>query len=47
MFPEMYYCSGFQDRWWLLFHHLIVFVWVLKEDPEFDFNGMLSGIMGV
>jgi hypothetical protein len=38
----------FKDRWWLLFHHLIwlLFVWVLKEDPEFDFNGMLSGIIG-
>jgi hypothetical protein len=43
----MYYCSGFQGQMaiipsldWLLF------VWVFKEDPEFDFNGMLSGIIG-
>jgi hypothetical protein len=29
---EMYYCSVFKDRWWLLFHHLLVVRMGLKED---------------
>jgi CubicO group peptidase (beta-lactamase class C family) len=45
----MYYCSGFQGQMVAIIPSLdlVIVRMGLKEDPEFDFNGMLSGIMGV
>lgn len=44
---EMYYCSGFQGQMIAIFpnHDLVVVRMGLKEDPDFDFNGLLSGIV--
>jgi CubicO group peptidase (beta-lactamase class C family) len=45
---EMYYCSGFQGQMVAIIPSLdlVIVRMGLKEDPEFDFNGMLSGIIG-
>jgi CubicO group peptidase (beta-lactamase class C family) len=45
---EMFYCSGYQGQMVAIFpnHDLVIVRMGLKEDPEFDFNGMLSGIIG-
>jgi hypothetical protein len=44
---EMYYCSGFQGQMAIIPSlDLVIVRMVFKEDPEFDFNGMLSGIIG-
>jgi CubicO group peptidase (beta-lactamase class C family) len=44
----MYYCSGFQGQMVAIIPSLdLVIVRMGLEDPEFDFNGMLSGIMEV
>ncbi|EIA10060.1 serine hydrolase domain-containing protein [Flavobacterium frigoris] len=45
---EMYYCSGFQGQMVAIIpsHDLVIVRMGLKEDPEFDFNGMLKGIIG-
>ena len=45
---DMYYCSGFQGQIVAIIPSLdlVVIRMGLKEDPEFDFNGMLSGIVG-
>jgi CubicO group peptidase (beta-lactamase class C family) len=45
---DMYYCSGFQGQKVCIIPSLdIVIVRMgLTEEPEFDFNGMLSGIVG-
>ncbi len=44
---DMYYCSGFQGQMVAIFpsQDLIVVRMGLKENPEFDFNGLLSGIL--
>lgn len=44
---EMYYCSGFQGQMVAIFpnHDLVVVRMGLKEDPGFDFNALLSGIV--
>ena len=44
---DMYYCSGFQGQMVAIFpsHDLVVVRLGLKEDPAFDFNGLLSGIV--
>ena len=45
---DMFYCSGYQGQMVAIFpnHDLVIVRMGLKEDPEFDFNGMLSGIVG-
>lgn len=45
---DMYYASGFQGQMVAIFpgQDLIVVRMGLKENPEFDFNGLLSGIVG-
>ena len=45
---DMYYCSGFQGQMVAIIPSLdlVIVRMGLKEDPEFDFNGMLSGIIG-
>ena len=45
---DMYFCSGFQGQMIVIIPSLdlVVVRMGLKEDPEFDFNGMLSGIVG-
>jgi CubicO group peptidase (beta-lactamase class C family) len=45
---EMYYCSGYQGQMVAIFpsHDLVIVRMGLKEYPEFDFNGLLSGIVG-
>jgi CubicO group peptidase (beta-lactamase class C family) len=51
-FPDvpknMFYCSGYQGQIIAIFpsHDLVIVRMGLKEDPEFDFNGLLSGIVG-
>jgi CubicO group peptidase (beta-lactamase class C family) len=51
-FPEvpkdMFYCSGYQGQMVAIFptQDLVIVRMGLKEDPEFDFNGLLSGIVG-
>jgi CubicO group peptidase (beta-lactamase class C family) len=51
-FPDvpknMFYCSGYQGQMVAIFpsHDLVIVRMGLKEDPEFDFNGLLSGIVG-
>jgi CubicO group peptidase (beta-lactamase class C family) len=51
-FPDvprgMYFCSGFQGQMVAIIPSLdmVIVRMGLKEDPEFDFNGMLSGIIG-
>ena len=44
---DMYYCSGFQGQMVAIIPSLdlVIVRMGLKEDPEFDFNGMLSGII--
>jgi CubicO group peptidase (beta-lactamase class C family) len=50
-FPDvprsMFYCSGFQGQMVAIFpeHDLVIVRMGLKEDPGFDFNGLLSGIV--
>ncbi|MFE3869613.1 serine hydrolase domain-containing protein [Flavobacterium sp. ZS1P70] len=45
---NMYYCSGFQGQMVAIIPSLdlVIVRMGLKEDPEFDFNGMLKGIIG-
>jgi CubicO group peptidase (beta-lactamase class C family) len=45
---DMFYASGFQGQMVAVFpsHDLVIVRMGLKEDPEFDFNGLLSGIVG-
>lgn len=45
---DMFYCSGYQGQMVAIFpsHDLVIVRMGLKEDPEFDFNSLLSGIMG-
>jgi CubicO group peptidase (beta-lactamase class C family) len=45
---DMFYCSGYQGQMVAIFpsHDLVIVRMGLKEDPDFDFNGMLSGIVG-
>jgi len=51
-FPDvpknMFYCSGYQGQMVAIFpsHDLVIVRMGLKEDPEFDFNALLSGILG-
>ena len=44
---EMYYCSGFQGQMVAIIPSLdlVIVRMGLKEDPDFDFNGMLRDIM--
>jgi CubicO group peptidase (beta-lactamase class C family) len=44
---DMFYCSGYQGQMIAIFpsHDLVIVRLGLKEDPEFDFNGLLSGII--
>lgn len=45
---DMFYASGYQGQMVAVFpsHDLVIVRMGLKEDPEFDFNGLLSGIVG-
>ncbi len=45
---DMYYASGYQGQMVAIFpsHDLVIVRMGLKEDPEFDFNGLLSGVVG-
>lgn len=45
---DMFYASGYQGQMVAIFpsHDLVIVRMGLKEDPEFDFNGLLSGIVG-
>jgi hypothetical protein len=45
---DMYYCGGFQGQMVAIIPSLdmVIVRMGLKEDPEFDFNGMLKGIIG-
>jgi CubicO group peptidase (beta-lactamase class C family) len=45
---DMYYCSGFQGQMVAIIPSLdlVIVRMGLKEDPEFDFNEMLKGIIG-
>lgn len=45
---DMFYCSGYQGQMVAIFpsHDLVIVRMGLKEDSEFDFNGLLSGIVG-
>ena len=51
-FPDvprnMFYLSGYQGQMVAIFpsQDLVIVRMGLKEDPEFDFNGLLSGIVG-
>ncbi len=44
---DMYYASGYQGQMVAIFpsHDLVIVRMGLKEDPEFDFNGLLGGII--
>lgn len=44
---EMFYASGYQGQMVAIFpsHDLVIVRMGLKEDPEFDFNGLLSGVV--
>lgn len=44
---DMYYASGYQGQMVAIFpsHDLVIVRMGLKEDPEFDFNGLLSGVV--
>jgi len=44
----MYFASGFQGQMVAVFpsHDLVIVRMGLTEDPVFDFNGLLSGIVG-
>jgi CubicO group peptidase (beta-lactamase class C family) len=45
---DMYYASGYQGQMVAIFpsHDLVIVRMGLKEDSEFDFNGLLSGVVG-
>jgi CubicO group peptidase (beta-lactamase class C family) len=45
---DMFYCSGYQGQMIAIFpsHDLVIVRLGLKEDPEFNFNGLLSEIVG-
>jgi CubicO group peptidase (beta-lactamase class C family) len=45
---DMYYASGYQGQMVAIFpsHDIVIVRMGLKEDPEFDFNGLLSGVVG-
>lgn len=45
---DMFYASGYQGQMVAVFpsHDLVIVRMGLKEDPEFDFNGLLSGVVG-
>ncbi len=45
---DLFYCSGYQGQMVAIFpsHDLVIVRMGLKEDPEFDFNGLLSGVVG-
>jgi len=45
---DMFYCSGYQGQMVAIFpnHDLVIVRMGLKEDPEFDFNGLLSEVVG-
>lgn len=45
---DMYYCSGFQGQMVAIIPSLdlVIVRMGLTEEPEFDFNGMLKGIVG-
>ena len=45
---DMYHCSGFQGQMVAIIPSLdlVIVRMGLKEEPEFDFNGMLKGIVG-
>lgn len=45
---DMYYASGYQGQMVAIFpsHDLVIVRMGLKEDPEFDFNGLLGGVVG-
>ncbi|MDI1304945.1 MAG: serine hydrolase [bacterium] len=45
---DMYYCSGFQGQMVAIISSLdlVIVRMGLTEEPEFDFNGMLKGIVG-
>jgi CubicO group peptidase (beta-lactamase class C family) len=45
---DLFYCSGYQGQMVAIFpsQDLVIVRMGLKEDPEFDFNGLLSGIVG-
>ena len=45
---DMYFCSGFQGQMVAIIPSLdlVIVRMGLKEEPEFDFNGMLKGIVG-
>lgn len=45
---DMFYASGYQGQMVAIFpsQDLVIVRMGLKEDPEFDFNGLLSGIVG-
>lgn len=44
---DMFYCSGYQGQMIAIFpsHDLVIVRMGLKEDPGFDFNALLSGIV--
>jgi CubicO group peptidase (beta-lactamase class C family) len=44
---DLFYASGFQGQMVAIFpsHDLVIVRMGLKEDPEFNFNGLLSGIV--
>lgn len=44
---DMFYASGYQGQMVAIFpsHDLVIVRMGLKEDPEFDFNGLLGGII--
>jgi CubicO group peptidase (beta-lactamase class C family) len=44
---DMFYASGFQGQMIAIFpsHDLVIVRMGLKENPEFDFNGLLSGVV--
>jgi CubicO group peptidase (beta-lactamase class C family) len=44
---DMYYASGYQGQMVAIFpsHDLVIVRMGLKENPEFDFNGLLGGIV--
>jgi CubicO group peptidase (beta-lactamase class C family) len=45
---DMFYCSGYQGQMVAIFpsQDLVIVRMGLKEDPDFDFNVLLSGIVG-
>ncbi|CAM2850655.1 serine hydrolase domain-containing protein [Flavobacterium frigoris] len=45
---DMFYCSGFQGQMVAIIPSmdLVIVRMGLKEDPEFDFNGFLKGVIG-